>query len=647
MQEVKNHFYVTTPIYYANGDPHAGHIYATVLASILKNHYHHRGMDVRFLTGLDEHGEAVQDKATELKVSPQAHVDQMSVKWKNTFSNFGIDYDIFLRTTDQNHIKNVQDILTYCHQNGDVYFGQHQGHYCIKCEGFLNSKERDENDFCLIHKRKTELRSESNYFFRTTKYIEKLRELISNGLITEQKHYINELLGMLDQLDSDLSISRPKSRLTWGIELPFDPDHVAYVWFDALPNYVTGIGGVDTARTSPYWKNAHHILGKDILKFHGIFWPAMCLSLGIPTPKLLVTGWLLKDGHKMSKSLGNVLSVDQILHYGRDMFINYVFRATNPGDDIDINWKSYFERYNADLANGIGNLFSRTLTMIEKYFNSKIPTFPENPTSEQLDLKELSLNTISQVEQDFDQFYIADALHKIWNLISSVDKYISSQKPWDSNKNNEDRAAILGTATSVLRVIGYLAHACFPDKMNLVLTHLGEDTNHPSRFFENARNAFHAKQEYVFTEIPKLYSRIDLAVEFAALEKNKPTSKIEVEEKSENTPEKKIISIDDFTKMELRVGLVTSAELVDGSDKLLRLDVSLGELGKRQIFSGIRQFVKPEEIANRKVVVVANLAPRKMKFGMSEGMVLATDTEDGKVCPVYLHENMKEGSLLT
>lgn len=646
MQEVKNHFYVTTPIYYANGDPHAGHIYATVLGSILKNHYHHRGMDVRFLTGLDEHGEAVQDKAVELNIPAQEHVDRMSVKWKKTFSDFEIDYDIFLRTTDQNHIKNVQDILMHCYQNGDVYFGQHQGHYCVKCEGFLNSTERDENDFCLIHKRKTELRSESNYFFRTTKYIEKLRELISNGLITKQDHYINELLGMLDQLDSDLSISRPKSRLTWGIELPFDPDHVAYVWFDALPNYVTGIGGVNAAQTSPYWKNAHHILGKDILKFHGIFWPAMCLSLGIPTPKLLITGWLLKDGHKMSKSLGNVLNVDQILHYGRDMFVNYVFRATNPGDDIDINWKSYFERYNADLANGIGNLFSRTLTMIEKYFNSKVPLFPQNSTLEQVDLKELSLNTISQVEQSFDTFHIADALHKIWFLISSVDKYISNQKPWDASKSNEDRAAILGTATSVLRVIGYLSHAFFPNKMNLVLSHLGEDTSQPSRFFENARDVFHIKKEHTFTEIPKLYSRIDLAAEFAALENNKVKPQIE-EKKAVNKIEDKTISIDEFTKVELRVGLVTCAELVEGSDKLLRLDISLGELGKRQIFSGIRQFVKPEEITNRKVVVVANLASRKMKFGMSEGMVLATDTEDGKVCPVYLHENMKEGSRLT
>jgi methionyl-tRNA synthetase len=370
-----NYRFFTTPIYYANGNPHAGHVYATILTSILKTHYVQRGMNVKFLTGLDEHGEAVQDKAKELGIEPQKLVDEMSVLWKNEFKRFGINNDIFIRTTDKDHIKNVSDILNYCYKKGDIYFGEHEGYYCVKCEGFLSNNERDENNYCLVHKRPTELRKEKNYFFRTSKYRNQLKEFISQGKITQQGHYINELLAMLNCLEGDLSISRPKTRLSWGVELPFDTDHVAYVWFDALPNYITGIGGLDAARTSEYWKNVHHILGKDILKFHGIFWPAMCLSLDLPLPKLLVTGWLLKDSHKMSKSLGNVVSVDQILHYGRDMFVNYVYRVTNPGDDIDISWKYYFERYNSDLANGVGNLLSRTLTMIEKYFSKTIPKF--------------------------------------------------------------------------------------------------------------------------------------------------------------------------------------------------------------------------------------------------------------------------------
>lgn len=645
-------FYVTTPIYYANGNPHAGHVYATLLASILKNHYSHRGKKVRFLTGLDEHGEAVQDKAQELNISAQELVDNMAVHWQKTFSDFEIDSDVFLRTTDKAHVENVQKILTFCYEKGDIYFGEHQGYYCIKCEGFLHSTERDANNYCLIHKRQTELRTEANYFFRTTKYKDQLRNLICEKKITHQERYINELLGMLDHLETDLSISRPKSRLQWGVELPFDKEHVAYVWFDALPNYLTGIGGLEAARTSPYWQSAHHILGKDILKFHGIFWPAMCLSLELSVPKLLLTGWLLKDGHKMSKSLGNVMTVEQILHHGRDMFINYVFRTTNPGEDIDINWKSYFERYNADLANGVGNLFSRTMTMVEKYCERQIPAFPTNPTEEQLELKHAALQCIASVEACFDQFQIAAALNHIWALISSLDKHISAQKPWDASRTQEERVSLLGTAVSVLRVIGYLAHAFFPKKMGVLLAVLGAETAHPSRFFEEARHAFHFDKEVTFSEIPRLYSKLDVVQELLAVtqstkEKAAVTEKKQVSETSGGANDNGVISIDDFSKVDLRVGLVLKAELVDGSDKLLRLEVSLGELGKRQIFSGIRPFVRPEDIANRKVAVVSNLAPRKMKFGLSEGMVLASETVDNKICPIYLPENLNEGARLS
>jgi methionyl-tRNA synthetase len=381
-----------------------------------------------------------------------------------------------------------------------------------------------------------------------------------------------------------------------------------------------------------------------------------------------LTGWILKDGHKMSKSLGNVLTVEQILHYGKDMFTNFVFRSVNPGEDIDISWKSYFERYNSDLANGIGNLLSRTLAMIEKYYAGKIPKFHlEQITDEQLKHEKNIIEIQQKVAQYFDEFKIADALHEIWKIIAFADKHIADQKPWEiakirdngsdnptqSQLANAQLANVLATVVASLKSVGYLAYPFFPEKMLSLLKSIGENTDNISNFFNTVSHYYTINCEHVFTtsDIPKLYNRVDINAELASM--NQESSKQPVAEKklSESvtlaSETSSIISIEDFTKIDLRVGTVTSAEVVEGSNKLLKLSVSLGELGTKQIFSGIREWVKPEEIANKKVVIVSNLAPRKMKFGLSQGMMLATDTIDGKVSPIYLSEELKEGSRLS
>jgi methionyl-tRNA synthetase len=675
------HRYFTTPIYYATGEAHVGHLYANTLLDVFRNHSHLRGRDTLALTGLDEHGEKVEESARARGKSPQALVDEYALAWKKVFADFNLPHDVFLRTTSPAHVSNVKEFLTACHANGDIYYGEHEGRYCVGCEAFLTDKEMDADGACLIHKRPTETRSEGNYYFRTSKYGPEIARRIRAGEILVQRRYVNEVLAMIESLEGDLSISRPKARTEWGVELPFDAGHVAYVWFDALSNYVTGVGGLEAARTSPLWEGVTHIIGKDILKFHAIYWPAMLLSAGLPLPRLLVHGLIQSGGHKMSKSLGNVIAPATILPYGRDAFVNHTLRAVNAGEDLDLTYRAYFERYNADLANGLGNLASRVFAMVEKSFAKTLPRVDASSlTPDELAFVARAKELPAKVAAHFEAYEQADALAAIWELISWADKYVTDSKPWDLAKACTPQSTarlgnVLGLSLATLRCVAYLAWPYFPAKMAELLTALGEDSANLKGAWSRTDDFLALKDGFVFAEVPKLFARLDVAAELARIEPAGSTgtagdTKAAKVAKAAQTPagEKTVkagegnkghkdggavglpegcIGIDDFAKVQVRVGTVVSADLVEGSDKLLRLQVSLGELGTRQIFSGIRAWVKPEEIVNRCVLVVANLAPRKMKFGMSEGMVLSTDTADGGVCPVYVPESLKEGSQLS
>lgn len=686
-----SHRYFTTPIFYASGKPHAGHVYAVALLDILRRHYRCRGCSVRGLTGMDEHGEKIEEKAAAAKATPQAFVDALAADWQAVWASFGFEYDIFLRTSSAVHVETVRTMLERCHAAGDIYSATHTGRYCVDCEAFLTPKEMDENGACLIHKRATETRSEENYYFRTTKYRDELLRRVRAGEIVSQPRYQAELTQLLEDLEGDLSISRPKTRTSWGVELPFDPKHIAYVWFDALSNYVTGADGnlapgadrVDAAKDSPYWKSAVHVIGKDILRFHGIYWPAMLLSAGLPLPRLRVTGFLLQQGHKMSKSLGNVFTVDEIRKLGRDAFVNMILRACNPGEDMDISQSLGIERYNSDLANGVGNLAARTLTMVEKYEGGALPdavfgTKAAEPFASVADpahrakIEELARQIVEtgrgspdDVADAFDEFRLADAVAGIWKLVSLCDRLIAESKPWDLAKQGKAEALreVLALCVAALRQVGLLAYPFFPEKMRELLAALGEDTGNEATFHARALEFTPHFQGRKLASIPRLFERMEMpkangseAPAASAPASAKPATGNGKAAASATHPIPPgsapataggQIGIEDFSRVDVRIGTVLNAEIVDGSDKLLRLKVSLGELGLREILSGIRTWVKPEELVNRKVLVVANLAPRKMKFGTSSGMLLATEGEDGAVKPVFVSDQLKEGGRLT
>ena len=611
-------FYITTPIYYVNASPHIGHAYTTIVADVLARYHRMAGVNTFFVTGTDEHGDKIAEAAQKAGVTPQEYADKISAQFRSLCPELSITNDYFIRTTDSNHIETVRYILQKVYDSGDIYFGSYEGHYCVGCERFYMEKELIEGK-CPDHQTKPEYRKESNYFFRMSKYQDWLiNHIKENPDFIRPERYKNEALAFLRDPLEDLCISRPKSRLQWGITLPFDQDYVTYVWFDALINYVTALDYPDGEKFKTFWPVAEHLIAKDILKPHGIYWPTMLKAAGIePYRHLNVHGYWNSDQNKMSKSLGNVVRpLDLKDKYGLDAFRYFLLRDMVFGLDSNFSEEAFVQRLNSDLANDLGNLVSRTITMAVKYCDGKVPEI--NPQKKDSVLHEAARKAVTEVESSFNDMSLHKALIAIWDFINVTNKYIVENEPWTLGKdpaNKEKLAAIMYNLLAALRAIAILLTPFIPQTAEKILRQIGVDES-STLDLASIRNDDALTAGSPLTRGESLFPRIS-------------------QEKDNQTPEKKAPAIDlkpeidyeEFAKVDLRVGKILAAEAVPKSNKLLKLKIDIGE--ERTIVAGIGKDYTPAELIGRKIVIVANLKPAKLMGVESYGMLLATDTDKG------------------
>jgi methionyl-tRNA synthetase len=630
--------YITTPIYYVNAQPHLGHAYTTIVADVYSRFCRLCGEDVRFQTGTDEHGDKIAEAALREQISPSEYVDRISAQYRQSWPQLHIAYDKFIRTTDVAHVATVQRILHQVHEQGDIYFGEYSGLYCKGCERFLTEKELV-NGNCPDHQKPPEEVTEQNYFFRMSKYQQQLIDHIQTHpeFITPER-YRNEVLSFLGEPLEDLCISRPTSRLTWGIPLPFDDRFVTYVWFDALINYLTGIGYPDGDSFSHYWAVAEHVIAKDILKPHAIYWPTMLLALGLPLyQRLHVHGYWNVGDVKMSKSIGNVVRpAELVAEYGVDTVRYFLLREMSFGLDASFSSAAIVARKNSDLANDLGNLFSRSLAMLEKYTDNRVPP-PGVVTDSDESLQQTARQMLSLYQENMGRFQFHRALQAVWELISHANKYIVTNEPWALVKDAAQRErlhTVLYNLVECLRLLALVLRPVMPQTSEKMVTGLGLKGDDPriASFTQGAHwglmtvGTVLLSTEPLFPRMEKLPRDEQARPAAAVAEQKVPRKK---DKPSGEELQVGVISFEQFQQVDLRVAEVIQAERIARSDKLLKLLVRAPE--ERTIVAGIAEYYTPEEVVGRQLLIVANLRPVTIMGVQSQGMVLAAKTEvEGK-----------------